>query len=89
MFSILLFYITIILYYYFSIRSIIFCFLLIKFVSYIKEFRTPTEITNPIHNETAENRIFLLPDQPSGKAKAIGTPISNRKEIAINANIVS
>lgn len=52
----------------------------------MKELRTPTEKTNPIHNEAPENTTFLLLDQPSGEASTTGTPITNRNEIAINAN---
>jgi hypothetical protein len=52
----------------------------------MKELRTPTKKTNPIHNEAPENTTFLLLDQPSGEASTTGTPITDRNEIAINAN---
>lgn len=55
----------------------------------MKELRIPTRRTNAIHNETPENIIFLLLDQPSGEANATGTPIINKNEIAIKANILN
>ena len=50
------------------------------------ELRIPTRKTNPIHNEAPEKTVFLLLNQPSGEANTTGTPITNKNEIAINAN---
>jgi hypothetical protein len=55
----------------------------------IKEFKMPTRNTKPIHREAPEKTVFLLVDQPSGDAKTTGTPITRRKERAINANTAS
>jgi hypothetical protein len=52
----------------------------------MKELRIPTKRTDPIHKYTPKNTTFLLLDQPSREASAIGTPITSKNEIAINAN---
>lgn len=52
----------------------------------MKELSIPTKKTNPIHKEAPEKTIFLLLDQPSGEASTTGTPITNKKEMAISMN---
>jgi hypothetical protein len=52
----------------------------------INEFKMPTRNTKPIHREAPEKTVFLLVDQPSGEASTTGTPTTNKKERAINAN---
>jgi hypothetical protein len=52
----------------------------------MEEFRIPTRKTKPIHNEAPEKTTFLLVTQPPGEANTTGTPITNKNEIAINAN---
>ena len=54
-----------------------------------KELRTPTRKTSKTHRPRPENTVPLFSVQPCGEANATGTPTTNRKDNAINANNVN
>ena len=54
-----------------------------------KEFSTPTKKTSKTHSPSPENTVLLFSVQPCGDAKATGTPTTNKKDSAINANNVN
>ena len=51
-----------------------------------KEFRIPTVKTRRNHKPIPEKTVRLFSTQPSGVAKATGTPITTRKDTTMNAN---
>lgn len=51
-----------------------------------KELRIPTVKTRRNHKPIPEKTVPLFSTQPSGVAKATGTPITKRKDTTINAN---
>jgi hypothetical protein len=54
-----------------------------------KEFKTPTAKTKKNHNPRPEKILPLFCVQPSGEAKATGTPTTNKNETPINAKRVN
>ena len=48
-----------------------------------KEFKIPTMITNKNQMPVLDRTKLLFWDQPSGEAKATGTPITKKKDKAI------
>lgn len=50
------------------------------------EFRIPTVKTKRNHTPTPEKMVPLFSVHPLGDANVTGTPISNKNEMATNAN---